>query len=75
MRFPHARTGRPTKRANLDDTSVSLSFRVPPEFKNLPLDLSEANDMSMTDLVLTLVLREAGIDSLAALRDTIEELV
>ena len=71
MDFGHSRTGRPSKRADLTAKSVAISFRIDPALKNLLLDVSEGSGMSMTEMLLTLVLRESGFDSLDAYRDTI----
>jgi hypothetical protein len=75
MDFGHSKTGRPSKRADLNAKSVAISFRIDPALKNLLLDVANGSDMSMTDMLLTLVLRESGFDSLAAYRDTIEDVV
>jgi hypothetical protein len=79
MEFRHRMTGRPSKRADLGGGSVALSFRVDPAFKNLLLDVSEGSGVSMTEMFVSLVLRESGFDSLEAyresLRDTIGDLL
>jgi hypothetical protein len=75
MEFEHTNPGRPAKRADLGVKSVALSFRVDPAFKNLLLDVSEGSGISMTELFTTLVLREAGFESLEAYRDTIRDTI
>jgi len=64
MISPAARTGRPPQRAPHDAEWVAMSFRARPALKNLLLDLSQANDVSMVEQLELLVLREAGLSSL-----------
>lgn len=54
--------GRPAKRAGAGQ--AGLSFRVDARLKNLLLDISSGYDMSMTELLLYMTLREAGLESL-----------
>jgi len=75
MEYQHARTGRPSKRASLDERSVALSFRVDPALKNLLLDVSEGSGVSMTEMLAIMLLKEAGYTSLDQYRDTIRGLV
>ena len=75
MKFQHSRIGRPSTRANLNDASVALSFRVDPALKNLLLDVSEGSGVSMTEMLSLMVLKESGFASLEAYRDTIEGIV
>lgn len=58
------RVGRPSKRSDPSTEIVGLSFKVDPRLKNLILDISEGSDISMTELLLTLVLKEAGLETL-----------
>lgn len=61
MLFPRG-PGRPAKRAEAG--LAGLSFRVDGRLKNLLLDISEGYDMSMTELLLYMTLKEAGLESL-----------
>jgi len=58
------RVGRPSKRSAPSTEIVGLSFKVDPRLKNLMIDISEGSDISMTELLLTLMLKEAGLESL-----------
>lgn len=69
MKFHHSRIGRPSTRANLDDASVALSFRVDPALKNLLLDISEGSGVSMTEMLSLMVLKESGFTDLQSYRD------
>lgn len=62
--FGFNRAGRPSKRADVEKKNVGMSFRVDPRLKNLLLDISEGSDISMTELLLVLALKEAGLESL-----------
>ena len=62
--YQNARTGRPPQRAPQDVEWVAMSFRVRPAMKNLLLDLSGANGVSMTEQLEMLLLREAGLTTL-----------
>lgn len=62
--FGFNRAGRPSKRADADKKNVGMSFRVDPRLKNLLLDISEGSDISMTELLLMMALKEAGLESL-----------
>jgi hypothetical protein len=62
--FGFNRAGRPSKRADVESKNVGMSFRVDPRLKNLLLDISEGSDISMTELLLVLALKEAGLESL-----------
>lgn len=55
--------GRPAKRASGCD-GVGLFFRVDPRLKNLLLDISDGFGISLTELLLVLALKEAGLESL-----------
>jgi antitoxin component of RelBE/YafQ-DinJ toxin-antitoxin module len=41
-----------------------MSFRVDPRLKNLLLDISDGYGISMTELLLMMALKEAGVESL-----------
>ncbi len=56
--------GRPAKRADVDVKSVGMSFKVDPRLKNLLLDMADGYGVSMTELLLMLSLKEAGLESL-----------
>ena len=56
--------GRPAKRASLDVKDVGMSFRVDPRLKNLLLDISDGYGISMTELLLMMALKEAGLSGL-----------
>jgi len=62
--FGFNRAGRPSKRADVDVKNVGMSFKVDPRLKNLLLDISEGSDISMTELLLMMALKEAGLESL-----------
>jgi len=51
------RGGRPVKRA--DGEWATITVRVPSWFKNHLLDVAEGYDMSLTEYLKTLVLRDA----------------
>lgn len=56
--------GRPPKRAALDVKSVGMSFKVDPRLKNLLMDIADGYGISITELLLTMALKEAGLESL-----------
>jgi hypothetical protein len=56
--------GRPPKRADVECKNVGMSFRVDPRLKNLLLDISDGYGISMTELLLMMALKEAGVESL-----------
>jgi len=58
------KTGRPPKRADETQEFVGMSFRVSPKLKNLLLEISKGYDISMTELLLMMALKEAGKESL-----------
>lgn len=62
--FDIAGPGRPAKRADLSVKNVGMSFRVDPRLKNLLLDISDGYGISITELLLTMALKEAGLESL-----------
>lgn len=62
--FKFNRAGRPSSRADLSVKNVGMSFRVDPRLKNLLLDISEGSDISLTELLLMMALKEAGLESL-----------
>lgn len=58
------KTGRPPKRADMDKDHVGMSFRLDPRLKNLLLDIADGYDITMTELLLLLALKESGLESL-----------
>jgi hypothetical protein len=56
--------GRPSKKAGSDVRSIGLSFKVDPRLKNLLLDISDGYGITLTELLATMVLKEAGLESL-----------
>ena len=41
-----------------------MSFRLDPRLKNLLLDIADGYDITMTELLLLLALKESGLESL-----------
>ncbi len=62
--FHVMRTGRPPKKADLNTDKIGMSFKVDPRLKNLLLDISEGYDITLTELLLMMALKEAGLESL-----------
>ena len=62
--FHVMRTGRPPKKADLNANKIGMSFKVDPRLKNLLLDISEGYDITLTELLLMMALKEAGLESL-----------
>ena len=62
--FHVMRTGRPPKNADEQSDKVGMSFKVDPRLKNLMLKIAEVHDITLTELLLTMTLKEAGIESL-----------
>lgn len=60
--------GRPPIRST-GTGKVGMSFKVDKRLKNLLVDISAGYDVSMTELLLMLALKEAGLESL----DEVEE--
>jgi len=58
------KTGRPPKRADESVDNVGVSFRIDPRLKNLLLDIADGYDITMTELLLVLALKESGLESL-----------
>jgi len=58
------KTGRPAKRADTTKTSVGVSFKLDPRLKNLLLDIADGYDITMTELIHVMALKEAGLESL-----------
>jgi len=56
--------GRPPKRADVDVGTVGMSFKVDPRLKNLLLDIADGYGISMTELLLMMALKEAGVEDL-----------
>lgn len=61
--------GRPAKRADLELKAVGMSFKVDPRLKNLLLDIADGYGISMTELLLTMAMKEAGVEHLEDLDD------
>lgn len=62
--FHVMRTGRPPKKADLGVDKIGMSFKVDPRLKNLLLEISDGYDITITELLLTMALKEAGLESL-----------
>lgn len=62
--FHVMRTGRPPKKADLAADKIGMSFKVDPRLKNLLLEISDGYDITITELLLTMALKEAGLESL-----------
>ena len=71
--FGFNRAGRPSKRADVESKNVGMSFRVDPRLKNLLLDIADGYDMSMTELLRLMALKEAGLESLDQFEETLDE--
>lgn len=56
--------GRPPKRADVEASTVGMSFKVDPRLKNLLLDIADGYGISMTELLLMMALKEAGVEDL-----------
>jgi hypothetical protein len=61
--------GRPAKRADLELKTVGMSFKVDPRLKNLLLDIADGYGISMTELLLMMAVKEAGLEGLDDLDD------
>ena len=70
MSFPRG-PGRPAKRAV--DGFAGLSFRVDARLKNLLLDIADGYDMSLTELLRLMALKEAGLESLDQFEENLDE--
>jgi hypothetical protein len=64
--------GRPPKRADLSVASVGMSFKVDPRLKNLLLDIADGYGISMTELLLMMAMKEAGVEQLEDLDERSE---
>ena len=62
--LPSMKTERPAKRADMSLDSVGVSFKLDPRLKNLLLDIADGYDITMTELLLVLALKESGMESL-----------
>lgn len=62
--LPSMKTGRPPKRADTSKDYVGVSFRLDPRLKNLLLDIADGYDITMTELLHVLALKESGLESL-----------
>ena len=64
--FHVMRTGRPPKKADVTEHKIGMSFKVDPRLKNLLLEISDGYDITLTELLLTMALKEAGLESLVS---------
>ena len=64
--------GRPPKRADVAAKSVGMSFKVDPRLKNLLMDISDGYGISMTELLLMMAVKEAGVENLEELDERSE---
>lgn len=62
--FDVAGPGRPPKRADVESKSVGMSFKVDPRLKNLLMDIADGYGISMTELLLMMAMKEAGVEYL-----------
>ena len=62
--FHSLRSGRPPKKADESLEHVGMSFRVSPKLKNLLLEIAEGYGITITELLLMMTLKEAGIETL-----------
>ena len=62
--FHSLRSGRPPKKADDSLDYVGMSFRVPPKLKNLLMEIAEGYGKTITELLLMMTLKEAGIETL-----------
>jgi|TARA_B110000503_G_C6813341_1_gene275888 hypothetical protein len=70
--FDIAGPGRPPKRADIDSKSVGMSFKVDPRLKNLLMDIADGYGISMTELLLVMAVKEAGVENLEELDERSE---
>ena len=62
--FHSLRSGRPPKKADESLEYVGMSFRVSPKLKNLLMEISDGYGITITELLLMMTLKEAGIETL-----------
>ncbi len=62
--FHSLRSGRPPKKADESLDYVGMSFRVSPKLKNLLLEIADGYGITITELLLMMTLKEAGIETL-----------
>ena len=56
-----AKPGRPPRRPKGDNPST-LTIRLPAKVKNLLIDQADATDLTVTEYISALVLRDSGAD-------------
>ena len=62
--FHSLRSGRPPKKADESSEYVGMSFRVSPKLKNLLMEIADGYGITITELLLMMTLKEAGIETL-----------
>jgi len=62
--FHSLRSGRPPKKADESLDYVGMSFRVSPKLKNLLIEIADGYGITITELLLMMTLKEAGIETL-----------
>ena len=62
--FHSLRSGRPPKKADESLEYVVMSFRVSPKLKNLLMEIADGYGITITELLLMMTLKEAGIETL-----------
>jgi|TARA_R100001198_G_C5120675_1_gene143589 hypothetical protein len=62
--FHSLRSGRPPKKADESLDYVGMSFRVSPKLKNLLMEIADGYGITITELLLMMTLKEAGIETL-----------
>ena len=62
--FHSLRSGRPPKKADESLEYVGMSLRVSPKLKNLLLEIADGYGITITELLLMMTLKEAGIETL-----------
>tara|TARA_B100000902_G_scaffold78192_1_gene82926 strand:+ start:2166 stop:2375 length:210 start_codon:yes stop_codon:yes gene_type:complete len=62
--FHSLRSGRPPKKADESLDYIGMSFRVSPKLKNLLMEIAEGYGITITELLLMMTLKEAGIETL-----------
>ena len=62
--FHSLRSGRPPKKADESLDYVGMSFRVSPKLKNLLMEIADGYGITITELLLMMTLKEAGIATL-----------
>ena len=62
--FHSLRSGRPPKKADESLEYVGMSFRVSPKLKNLLMEIADGYGITITELLLMMTLKEAGVETL-----------